>query len=271
MKDILAEVNSPLFDGVAPEDRKAMLGCIGYHIGTFRRGDVVAFEEENIKHIGIILKGSGVYIYLNKKLNVSAGDVVFIPENIYCYSEWQGDPEIEVVYISCFLHYDGLCYEPQTVQCDVSVKENILTISNSVTGVVVHEDIAFEEHAVRPLAVQILHRVGVERHGHGHDSAALGRHGHAGGASRADGHHCSERRCTSEIMIIFLKKLYRWSHQTVIGRAISTVLAVAVWVLIWHAGATKMNEPLLLPTPFTAQAATTWSTAAASWSPGYPI
>jgi len=80
--------------------------------------------------IGIILKGSGVYIYLNKKLNVSAGDVVFIPENIYCYSEWHGDPEIEVVYISCFLHYDGLCYEPQTVQCDDSVKENILTISN---------------------------------------------------------------------------------------------------------------------------------------------
>ena len=57
VKGILAEVNSPLFDGVAPEDRKAMLGCIGYHIGTFRRGDVVAFEEENIRHIGIILKG----------------------------------------------------------------------------------------------------------------------------------------------------------------------------------------------------------------------
>ena len=57
MKDVLAEVNSPRFDGGAPEDRKAMLGCIGYHIGTFRRGDVVAFEEENIRHIGIILKG----------------------------------------------------------------------------------------------------------------------------------------------------------------------------------------------------------------------
>ena len=57
MKDVLAEVNSPLFDGEAPEDRKAMLGCIGYHIGIFRRGDVVAFEEENIRHIGIILKG----------------------------------------------------------------------------------------------------------------------------------------------------------------------------------------------------------------------
>ena len=58
MKDILYEVNSPLFDGVDPEDRKAMLGCIGYHIGTFRKGDIVAFEEENMKHIGIVLEGS---------------------------------------------------------------------------------------------------------------------------------------------------------------------------------------------------------------------
>ena len=52
-------------------------------------------------------------------------------------------------------------------------------------------------------------------------------------------------------MIIFLKKLYRWSFRTVIGRVVSTALAVAVWVLIWHAGATEMNEPLLLPTPST--------------------
>ena len=37
MKDILLEVNSPLFDGVNPEDRKTMLGCIGYHIGTFNK------------------------------------------------------------------------------------------------------------------------------------------------------------------------------------------------------------------------------------------
>ena len=58
MKDILLEVNSPLFDGVNPEDRKTMLGCIGYHIGTFKKGDIVAFEEENIKHIGIIISGA---------------------------------------------------------------------------------------------------------------------------------------------------------------------------------------------------------------------
>lgn len=58
MKDFLSEVHSPLFDGISPEDRKAMLGCIGYHISTFKKGDIVAFEAENIKHIGIVMSGS---------------------------------------------------------------------------------------------------------------------------------------------------------------------------------------------------------------------
>ena len=58
MHDFMNEVKSPLFDGISSEDRKTMLGCIGYHIGTFQKGDIVAFEEDNIKHIGILLSGS---------------------------------------------------------------------------------------------------------------------------------------------------------------------------------------------------------------------
>ena len=50
--------------------------------------------------LGVIVSGKGTYIYLNKKLKVSEGDVVFIPENVYCYSEWHGSPEIKVVYLS---------------------------------------------------------------------------------------------------------------------------------------------------------------------------
>ena len=97
-----------------------------FHRYHFCRGN----SNKRKTRIGIILKGSGTYIYLSKKLKVSQGDVVFIPENIYCYSEWQGDPEIEVLYIICFLHYDGLFYEPQTVQCDEEVMQNILKISS---------------------------------------------------------------------------------------------------------------------------------------------
>jgi len=49
MKDLLCEVKSPLFDGISPEERKTMLGCIGYHIGNYKKGDIVAFEDENIR------------------------------------------------------------------------------------------------------------------------------------------------------------------------------------------------------------------------------
>ena len=58
MTDVLAQVNSPLFEGIQPEDRKGMLGCIGYHVSSFRKGDIIAFEEENIRHVGILLSGS---------------------------------------------------------------------------------------------------------------------------------------------------------------------------------------------------------------------
>ncbi len=78
--------------------------------------------------IGVILKGRGSYIYLGKRLSVTAGDIVFIPESIFCYSEWYGDPEIEVVYVSCFLHYDGIAYEPERLSVDAETREQILAI-----------------------------------------------------------------------------------------------------------------------------------------------
>ncbi len=58
MNDMIFEANSTLFDGIAQEDRKAMFDCIGYHIGSFRKGSIVAFEEENIQHIGVLLSGA---------------------------------------------------------------------------------------------------------------------------------------------------------------------------------------------------------------------
>ena len=58
MKCITSEVHSPLLRGIKPDELNAMLSCIGYHIGTFKKGDIVAFEGDNLKHIGIIMKGS---------------------------------------------------------------------------------------------------------------------------------------------------------------------------------------------------------------------
>ena len=55
---LFRSVRSPLFDGSSEQERGAMLGCIGYHIGTFKKGGIVALEGENLRHIGIVLSGS---------------------------------------------------------------------------------------------------------------------------------------------------------------------------------------------------------------------
>lgn len=58
MHKIIEQVDSPLFDGIGPEELKTMLGCIGYHAASYAKGEILAFEQEHIKHVGIVLSGS---------------------------------------------------------------------------------------------------------------------------------------------------------------------------------------------------------------------
>lgn len=58
MQHTVSNLQTPLFAGIGAEDRKTMLHCIGYHVSRYRKGDIVAFEAENIRHIGIVLSGS---------------------------------------------------------------------------------------------------------------------------------------------------------------------------------------------------------------------
>ena len=51
-------VRSPLFMGIDPSDMEGMLGCIGYHVKAYQKGEIIAFEEENINHVGVVLSGS---------------------------------------------------------------------------------------------------------------------------------------------------------------------------------------------------------------------
>ena len=97
-----------------------------FHQYHFCRGN----SSKRKSRLGVILKGSGTYIYLGKRLKVAAGDAVFIPEHIYCYSEWHGEPDIEVLYLSCFLHYESFVYEPQIIKISEEEKSDILQISD---------------------------------------------------------------------------------------------------------------------------------------------
>ncbi|MBO7251253.1 MAG: Crp/Fnr family transcriptional regulator [Oscillospiraceae bacterium] len=57
MLNKLKDVTSPLFRGIAADDFQTMFSCIGYHIGRYAKGDIIAFEGENIRHVGIVLSG----------------------------------------------------------------------------------------------------------------------------------------------------------------------------------------------------------------------
>ena len=58
MDHAVKNVKSPLFFGIGPEDMEGMLGCIGYHVRTFQKGEVIAFEEETINHVGVVMEGA---------------------------------------------------------------------------------------------------------------------------------------------------------------------------------------------------------------------
>ncbi len=96
MQNFLEGMNTPLFDGIDPRDRAAVLGCTGYHIGTFRKGEIIAFEAEHIRHIGIPLYGSVDLIkedvWGNKTLLLRAGKDEVFGETFAC-----GEDSISVV------------------------------------------------------------------------------------------------------------------------------------------------------------------------------
>lgn len=54
----IKNVNSPLFDGIGTGNMDAMLGCTGYHIGNYQKGQIIILEEEQIRHVGIVLSGA---------------------------------------------------------------------------------------------------------------------------------------------------------------------------------------------------------------------
>lgn len=58
MQSQIAQLNSPLFSGIKKEDMGAMLSCTGYHISSYTKGQVIALENERIRHVGIVLNGA---------------------------------------------------------------------------------------------------------------------------------------------------------------------------------------------------------------------
>ena len=58
MEAAVKNLRSPLFAGIGVEDMEGMLGCIGYHVREYAKGEIIAFEEETINHVGVVMGGA---------------------------------------------------------------------------------------------------------------------------------------------------------------------------------------------------------------------
>ena len=54
---MIPKSDSLLFSGIQPEEMTGMLDCIGYHVRSYRKGEIIAFEAEIINHVGVVLAG----------------------------------------------------------------------------------------------------------------------------------------------------------------------------------------------------------------------
>ena len=52
-----AAANSALFDGIRPEDRTAMLTCLGAQTKTVRKGEFLVLAQDEVRYIGVVLSG----------------------------------------------------------------------------------------------------------------------------------------------------------------------------------------------------------------------
>ena len=96
MRDTIRKLETPLFEGISPEERGAMLGCIGYHLASYARGEILHLEGEHLKHVGIVLSGSVDMVkedfWGNRTLLVRAGPNELFGETFAC-----GEDSLSVV------------------------------------------------------------------------------------------------------------------------------------------------------------------------------
>ena len=48
----------PLFENISTENLNELLHCMHSYVREYKKGQVVIMEEEDVKHIGVILAGS---------------------------------------------------------------------------------------------------------------------------------------------------------------------------------------------------------------------
>ena len=88
MEEIAKKLRNTLFQGIAEEDLNAMLYCTGYYLRTYEKGQVVSLEQEEIRHIGVVLSGAVDMVledlWGGKTLLVRMGETEMFGETFAC-------------------------------------------------------------------------------------------------------------------------------------------------------------------------------------------
>lgn len=102
-----------------------------YNYKKYKRNDLRSGIK--LHFIALMLRGSAKIVTENETVNISEGDVFFIPKGLRYESYWYGDPSVEFASLGFeFIPtFNGESYPAQTVEADVETKEKILALARS--------------------------------------------------------------------------------------------------------------------------------------------
>lgn len=58
MEECFENLNSALFKDISSQDLKTMLSCLGYHFGSFEKGEIIFHEGQELHYIGVVVSGA---------------------------------------------------------------------------------------------------------------------------------------------------------------------------------------------------------------------
>jgi len=91
---------SRLFTGIEPEDLGCIMNCLSYRVADVKKGQIVVFEDQQVRHVGIVLSGTVDMVkedvWGNKTLLVRMGQDEVFGETF----AWGDDSQSAVTFIA---------------------------------------------------------------------------------------------------------------------------------------------------------------------------
>jgi len=57
-KSSISYTDVPLFSGIAEDNLRALLHCLGAYERSYQKGEIIIMDQDHVRHVGIVLRGS---------------------------------------------------------------------------------------------------------------------------------------------------------------------------------------------------------------------